>query len=147
MKKILFISSPGGHWVQLLKIAEGTASSDHEVAISSTYKEFYSGFKYYNINDFNRNNLIYGIIKILPKLYFILKDFSPDLVVTTGAAPGLIASVFFRVFKVKVIWVDSLANSEEISMSGKIASITCNTVLTQWKNLETKNIKYKGRVL
>ncbi|MGI2170511.1 hypothetical protein ACROAE_09985 [Shewanella sp. MF05960] len=147
MKNILFISSPGGHWIQLLRIAGNLSCENCDIAISSTYEKFESKFKYFNINDFNRNNFIFGIINIIPKLIKIKSEFSPNLVITTGAAPGLIALIFFKMFNVKVLWIDSLANSEKVSMSARVAQLFSITVLTQWDLLETNKIKYKGRVL
>ena len=47
--------------------------------------------------------------------------FRPNLVISTGAAPGVIGVVLGRLFLAKTIWVDSIANAEELSLGGKIS--------------------------
>jgi hypothetical protein len=50
-------------------------------------------------------------------------------------------------FGKKTIWIDSLANFDRISVSGRIASLFSNLILTQWEHLEGYNkAKYWGKV-
>jgi hypothetical protein len=59
----------------------------------------------------------------------------PDIVVTTGAAPGFAAVVFARLLGARTVWIDSVANSEELSNSGKKARRFARVWLTQWPHL------------
>jgi UDP-N-acetylglucosamine:LPS N-acetylglucosamine transferase len=59
----------------------------------------------------------------------------PDVVVSTGAAPGYFAVRFGRLFGASTIWVDSVANVEELSMSGQMAGRCAHVWLTQWPHL------------
>jgi UDP-N-acetylglucosamine:LPS N-acetylglucosamine transferase len=69
------------------------------------------------------------------------------VIVTTGAAPGLFGIFIGKVLGVKTIWIDSIANVEKLSLSGKIASRMADRVYTQWEHLATPKIIYAGNIL
>jgi hypothetical protein len=45
------------------------------------------------------------------------------------------------------VWVDSVANAEELSLSGKMASEKADLCLTQWPHLASGAVAYEGSVL
>lgn len=147
-KKLLFVASPGGHLVQLGLIAE--CFDDVERVIVSTYKEkpaFLSGDDYRRVDDFSRDNP-HIAFKVFMQCFRILRREHPDLVVTTGAAPGLIMVIVGRLLRVRCVWVDSIANSKKLSLSGRIASKLGVSVISQWKAVaENSNLIYRGRVI
>ena len=57
------------------------------------------------------------------------------MVVSTGAAPGLIALPIAKLFGARTVWIDSLANCERLSLSGRIARHFSDLWLTQWPHL------------
>jgi hypothetical protein len=59
----------------------------------------------------------------------------PDVVLSTGAAPGFFALLFGRLLGARTIWLDSIANIEELSMSGRMARRHADLWLTQWPHL------------
>lgn len=75
--------------------------------------------------------------------------FRPDTVVTTGAAPGLIAIFLGKLLGATTIWIDSMANCDEMSLSGRLAERYCDLWLTQWPHLlrNDSKLKYFGAVL
>ena len=99
------------------------------------------------IADGNRDqkfNLLRSAISIL----FLLLVERPSVVISTGAAPGYFAIRFGRFLRMKTIWVDSVANAEELSMSGQKAGGCADLWLTQWSHLANEGgPKYFGSVL
>lgn len=77
----------------------------------------------------------------------------PTHVVTTGAAPGWFMIFFSRLLGAKTLWIDSLANSEVLSLSGSQACRWSTEVWTQWPELtvpakgRSTEVKFKGSVL
>jgi len=71
----------------------------------------------------------------------------PSVVVSTGAAPGYLAIRCARLMGARTLWIDSVANIEELSMSGRLASTTADLCLTQWPHLADERIRYLGAVL
>jgi UDP-N-acetylglucosamine:LPS N-acetylglucosamine transferase len=145
--KILALSSPGGHWVQLCRILPALA--DCEVIYACTYNkpaELSPEDSYHIIEDISRDTII-RVPGVVAGILKIIKQERPDYVVTTGALPGLITIFLARLLGIKSIWLDSIANSEKISFSGRVAAFLANDCFTQWEGLATNRVKYIGRVI
>ena len=82
-------------------------------------------------------------------IWTILRRFRPDVVITTGAAPGLVALALARLMGARTIWLESIANAEKLSMSGQLAGRIANLRLTQWAHLAQRHdrLQYFGQVL
>ena len=52
-----------------------------------------------------------------------------------GAAPGFFAISLARLVGARSVWVDSIANAEELSLSGQKATRVATLTLTQWPSL------------
>jgi UDP-N-acetylglucosamine:LPS N-acetylglucosamine transferase len=145
--KVLALSSPGGHWVQLCRLIPAFKAVD--VVYACTYRkasELSEKDNYYVIGDISRDS-IQRIFSVISGIVRILRKEKPTVIITTGALPGLITLVLGRLFGIKTIWLDSIANSEQVSMSGKIAAYLAHNCFTQWENLANNRIKYIGRVI
>ena len=147
--KILAISSGGGHWVELRRIMP--AFSDLDVSYASVHKDGsndVSGGKYYTFTNFTRFN-IFSSIACASDVAKIILEVKPNIVLSTGAAPALLAFIFSKIiFRSKTIWIDSIANSEQMSTSGKFARFISDEWLTQWPHLASgKGPHHWGSVL
>jgi UDP-N-acetylglucosamine:LPS N-acetylglucosamine transferase len=79
----------------------------------------------------------------------LLISFRPRLIVTTGAAPGLLAIVAGRLMGCRSVWIESVANAETLSLSGRLTARWADVRLTQWPHLasERRGVRYIGSVL
>jgi len=69
-------------------------------------------------------------------------------VITTSAAPGLFGLLFGRLFGAMTMWIASIANPEQISLSSRLAGYVAHRVLPQWQHLAyEKRPQYQGNVL
>lgn len=99
------------------------------------------------VRDCNRNDPL-GIAICTAQLASCLLRQRPDVVITTGALPGLIALSLGRLLRARTIWVDSMANCDEMSMSGRHARRVADLWLSQWEHVaEASGAQYRGRVL
>ncbi|WP_083928431.1 hypothetical protein [Marinobacterium rhizophilum] len=149
-KHVLVICSGGGHWVQMKRILpafEGHLVSVATVDLSCADN---AGFDFYSKNkipDFNRKNLLPTLL-FVPKSLWLVRKLKPTHVVSTGAAPGIITLVIARLMGCKTLWVDSIANTKKLSLSGRLACVTANKVFTQWEHLNGKHgATYVGKVI
>lgn len=145
--KIMAVSSIGGHWIQLLRIIKPLEET-MEVVYMSTHSDcrtMVEGHSFYSIQDFSRWDA-YKIIPVCWKTLRIIAKESPNVIITTGAAPGLIALLSAKLLGKKTIWIDSVANVEKLSLSGKIASKFASRIYTQWKHLANEQVHYAGNV-
>lgn len=145
--KILAIASAGGHWIQLLRLHP--AFDGNEVVYISTKNSFadmVKGCDYFTVPDASRWNKIKLIYSAFIIFKLVLRQ-KPKIIITTGAAPGLMAVLSGWILGIKTVWVDSIANVEEVSLSGRIALRFVTKIYTQWPELETTEIIFKGNVL
>ena len=69
------------------------------------------------------------------KLVAIFLQERPDVVVTTGSAPGYFAIRLAKMAGLRTVWIDSIANVETLSSSGQRAGSYADLWLTQWPHL------------
>ncbi len=101
----------------------------------------------YLVTDCNRDKPMANV-RCATDILRIIRRERPNLIISTGAAPGIIALVIGKLFGAKTIWLDSVANSERLSLSGKFAGRIADVWLTQWSHLAAdKGPKYFGSVL
>ena len=90
--------------------------------------------RFHAVPDANRWNKIALLWSALRILLVVLRT-RPTHIVTTGAAPGWFAIVFARCLGARALWIDSVANAEELSLSGMKARRWASEVWTQWSEL------------
>ncbi len=147
-KKILAVASGGGHWVQLLRLRPAFAGMSLEFISTNQGYASQVEQRLYVVTDANMWEKV-KLIKMFLQVAWILLKVRPDFVITTGAAPGYAAIMFGKLFGAKTIWIDSIANSEKLSSSGKKAKLWADVWLTQWPHLvdEVNGLKTWGSVL
>lgn len=147
-KKILAISSGGGHFIELLRLRP--AFGGHFVVfvtVDEAYRKHVGSAPLHVVRDTTRwDGWRVGITA--SQVFALLLRERPDVVVSTGALPGFFGVVFGRMLGAQTIWVDSLANVEELSMSGQKVGPFADLWLTQWQELATPGgPRFAGSVL
>lgn len=136
-RKILAISSRGGHWIQLLRLRPAFEGADVVfVTTEVEYQSMVNGAPFRVITEATRNEK-FRMLKMLLQILWIFLRERPTAVVTTGAAPGYFAVRIGKLLGSKTLWIDSIANAEELSLSGRLASKHADVTLTQWSHLAT----------
>lgn len=134
-RRVLAVASAGGHWVQLLRMRPAWA--DCEVTYVTTnpgYRAQVDPAPYYVVRDANRWDKV-GLLQQAAKLAWIVLWVRPHVVISTGAAPGYFALRFGKWIGARTIWVDSIANVDELSLSGQRIGPHADLWLTQWAHL------------
>ena len=133
--KVLAIASGGGHWVQLLRLRPAFEGTDVIFAtVREGYRQDVAGAEFRLIPDSNRWNK-FKLLKSAAAIFWLVFRERPDVVITTGAAPGYFGVRFGKWLGARVVWVDSVANAEELSLSGEKAGTFVDLWLTQWAHL------------
>lgn len=138
--RIMAVASAGGHWVQLMRLRP--AWEGLEVIYVTTdpglrqtlLEEGKPAPDFRVITEGNRWHKR-KLIRQLAELTLIMARVRPDAVITTGAAPGYFALRLGRLFGARTVWIDSMANAEELSLSGQQARRHADLWLTQWEHL------------
>lgn len=146
--RILAVASGGGHWVQLLRLKPAFTEVEVVfVSVMASYQRQVPDHKFYRVNDATRWDKV-GLIRTALQILRIIWKERPDVVVSTGAAPGYLAVRLGKLLGARTIWLDSIANVEHISMSGSLVKPYADLWLTQWSHLEQpEGPLFRGSVL
>lgn len=75
------------------------------------------------------------LVRQMLAILAIMVRVRPDVVISTGAAPGFFALRIGKLLGARTIWVDSIANVDELSLSGRRVGPHADLWLTQWEHL------------
>jgi UDP-N-acetylglucosamine:LPS N-acetylglucosamine transferase len=146
--KVLAAASGGGHWIELMRIIPAFAG--HTVAyvtVRRDYRADVGDAPFYTVNDATGWHLR-GLMELAVRMFIVILRVRPDVVVSTGAAPGYFAVRFGRLLGARTIWVDSLANVEQLSRAGQMAGRYAHLWLTQWPVLAREDgPRFAGQVI
>ncbi|MCA8965228.1 MAG: UDP-N-acetylglucosamine--LPS N-acetylglucosamine transferase [Planctomycetes bacterium] len=146
--RVLALSSGGGHWIELLRLRPAFAGAElHFASVNEDYRADVADARFHRIPDATRWNKL-ALLRLLWRLLWLLLRVRPDVIVTTGAAPGYLAIRLGRLLRARTIWLDSIANVDELSLSGRMAGKHADLWLTQWEHLATpEGPQFQGAVL
>ena len=146
--KLLAISSGGGHWVQLLRLRPAFEGCNVVYAtVQQGYRVDVGNERFHVIPDANRWDK-WALLRSAFAVFRVVISERPDIVISTGAAPGLFGVAIGNLLGARTIWVDSIANGEELSLSGQRARRFADLWLTQWPHLAARDGPfYRGSVL
>ena len=138
-------SSDGGHWVQMRRILPAFAGLElvyvgTEPALDADLVESgrdpgRGGARYHRVRNVSRANA-HALPLLFWQLARAIRRERPDVVVTTGAGPGLVALGLAKLLaRSRTVWIDSVANTERMSLSGRLARPVADAWLVQWAHL------------
>lgn len=139
-KKVLFVSSIGGHLTQLLELKEifadynyllVTEKSDVTTYLQEKYNVVF--FKYCNKRKFLRYFFI-NVINAFHSVFLFFK-FRPNVIVTTGANTCVPLCYLGFIFRKKVIYIESFAKQHGKTLSGKLVYPIATHFIVQWESL------------
>ena len=155
--RIVAVASAGGHWVQLMRLRQAWQglditylTTDPGLAEQLRAEAAAAGAPAPQVRIVEEGNRWQKrkLVKQLSQIFLLMLWLRPDVVVTTGAAPGYFALRFGRMLGARTIWIDSIANAEELSLSGQKVARHADLWLTQWPHLaRPEGPHYLGAVL
>lgn len=146
-------ASAGGHMNQLLKLLEASESWPEKPYLYVTTLEALAAKiaekgQVYVIGECNRRQPV-NAIRVLARCFKIAVRERPDVIVTTGSLPLAMLCFWAALFGARIVWIDSIANVERLSMSGAFVRTFADLFLTQWPELARryKNVEYAGAIV
>lgn len=145
--RIMAVASTGGHWVQLRRMMPAFEGAEVRYVTTNAAHASEVNGPLHTVSDANNQTRIL-LVWMLLKMLWLVVTIRPHVVFSTGAAPGAAALVLGKLVGARTIWVDSIANAERLSMSGRWVQYWADLWLTQWPELAAPNGPvYAGRVL
>lgn len=147
-RKVLAVASGGGHWEQLMLLRDTLDNYDVRFATTDPLIARQRGIcDVETLPDCNQNTPVKALLCAVAAVRIVLKH-RPDIILSTGAAPGYFCLLAGRLVGARTLWIDSVANGEQLSMCGKLSRRTAHECLTQWEHLaDDEAVKYRGAVL
>ena len=141
MKKVLFISSTGGHLNELLQLRRVMKKYDSYLITEKTKStidlkdEFGDKVRFlkYGTKSHLSYIYIYPYDCIKSFIYFI--RIRPNVIVTTGAHTCVFMCYLAKLFRRKVIYIETFANIHSKSMTGKLIYPIADKFIVQWESM------------
>lgn len=141
MKRVMFISSVGGHLTQMLQLKK--IFNDYNYVLVTEKTDVTKDMK----NKYKTEYLVYGSRQYLFKYIFqfgfnILKSiylfakYRPKVVVTTGVHTAVPMCYLARLFGRKVIFIESFAKRTSPTLSGRMVYPIATTFVVQWESMK-----------
>lgn len=148
--KICLAGSAGGHLSQLLKLADSWRRYD-TFCVTTTgivTKKLEEFGNVYIVGECNWQHPL-RVIRVFCRCLKVVFKERPDVVISTGAAPGCIICFLAKVMGAKILWVDSITNVERLSLSGRMVRYIADLFIVQWRELsdQYENVEYCGSVV
>lgn len=141
MKRVLFISSTGGHLNELLQLRKTMVKYDSYLITEKTKsteglkKEFGNKLKFVKYGTKSHLSYIYIFpYDCLKSLIYFIK-IRPHVIVTTGAHTCVFMCYLAKLFRRKVIYIETFANIYSKSMTGKLIYPIADMFVVQWESM------------
>ncbi|MGY4688893.1 PssD/Cps14F family polysaccharide biosynthesis glycosyltransferase [Salibacterium sp. K-3] len=137
-KKVLFISSVGGHLTQLMQLQPLFQEYDYYLVTEKTVvtegmrKDHPMSFLVYGARNYPIRYLFKFSFNCLKSLGIFLKE-RPDVVVTTGVHTAVPMCYIAKLFRRKVVFLESFAKTSSPTLSGRLVYPIADLFIVQWE--------------
>ncbi|HTH27150.1 MAG TPA: UDP-N-acetylglucosamine--LPS N-acetylglucosamine transferase [Sphingobium sp.] len=146
--RLLALASGGGHWIELMRLRPAFADFETVyVSMFDNYAEQLEGARLHVIPDASRFSLVAFVPIFWRAIGIVLRE-RPKAMITTGSAPMLAFLLLGRLMGCRTLWIDSIANAEHLTSSGRIARKFASKVICQWPDVaEREGVECWGAIL
>lgn len=140
-KKVLFISSLGGHLTQLLQLKPLFDEYDYHIVTEQSVitrdlsKQYSMSFLMYGARNYLFRYIFKFTYNCFKSLFYFLRE-RPDVIVTTGAHTAVPMCYIAKLFGKKVIFIESFAKTSTPTMSGKMIYPIADLFIVQWQGMK-----------
>lgn len=142
MKKVMFISSTGGHLSELLQLSPLFTKYDSYLVTEKTkstvyLKEKYPGKTYFLVYG-TKSHLLPYLFKFMYNIFrslFLMIKINPDVIVTTGTHTAVPMCYIAKLFRKKVVFIETFANSKSKTKAGSMVYPIADVFIVQWESM------------
>ncbi len=142
MKKVMFISSTGGHLTELMQLKRIFSNYDYHIVTEKTKINLAMKKEYGNRISFltygtKHNMITYAFIFPINCIHSLIKfiKYRPNVIVTTGAHTAVPMCYIAKLFRRKVIFIETFANIHTKTVSGRLVYPIADVFIVQWKSM------------
>lgn len=140
MKKVMFISSVGGHLTQMLELKDifndynyilVTEKTDVTKDMNNKYKMEYLK---YGSRKYLFRYIFIAIFNII-KSFFLFLKYRPNVIITTGTHTAVPMCYLGWLFGKKIIYIESFAKRTSPTLTGRIVYPIATVFVVQWETM------------
>lgn len=143
MKKVLFISSTGGHLFELMQLSPLFEKYDYHIITEKSKTNEYLKEKYKNRVSYlpygTRSKLFTYVFKYfylcLKTIYLYIK-IRPKYIITTGTHTAGPMCYLGKIFGSKIIYIETIANINSKTATGKLIYPIADLFIVQWEEMK-----------
>lgn len=141
MKKVLFISSVGGHLTQLLELQKLFDSYNYVIVTEKTdvTVDMKKKFKKVKFLKYGSREYLFSYFFIFGfnvfKSFLLFLKYRPQVIVTTGTHTAVPMCYIAKFFRRKIIYIESYAKRLSPTLAGKIIYPIADEFIIQWETL------------
>lgn len=136
--RVLAVASGGGHWDELMLLRPTLDRYDTRYATTDPLLARQHGIAdAAQLPDCNRHQPLTSVSCLVRAVRLVLAQ-RPEVVISTGAAPGFMCLLAARLVGARTLWIDSVANGEEMSMCGKLSRRLAHQCWVQWEDVAAR---------
>ncbi|MBE6139440.1 MAG: polysaccharide biosynthesis protein [Firmicutes bacterium] len=140
MKKVMFISSVGGHLTQLLELSSIFKNYDYVLVTEKTsvtknmIEKYNMGYLLYGSRQYLFKYIFIFLSNVFKSIYLFIK-YRPDVIVTTGAHTSVPMCYIGKLFGKKIIFIESFAKRTSPTLSGRLVYPISTIFIVQWESM------------
>ncbi len=136
--KICFAASSGGHFEQILMLRPLMDKYESFIVTEKTkYKPSVKGKRLYYMHQINRKEWSFPfwvVVNTVKSLFIYIKE-RPDVVITTGVLAMIPLCLTAKLFKKKLIYIESFAKVSSPTETGKYLYNYADQFYVQWESM------------
>ena len=139
MKKICFVTSGGGHLMEIMRLVPAVEGHDLYIVTEKNRasKITVAGFRHYYVLQQERGklNFIFRFAyNIIASLVYLRKE-RPDVIISTGAGAAYPTCRWGKMLGKKIVFIESLARTRRKSKTGEMIYPIADYFLVQWEEM------------
>jgi UDP-N-acetylglucosamine:LPS N-acetylglucosamine transferase len=116
-------------------VGDWPAAPSMQVAtVGDVSRSLATGMRHYVIGECNRHTPLEAGRTFWRSLRIAMRE-RPDAVVTTGSLPLALFCLACRLFGARIVWIDSISQITDLSLSGRLVKPISSLFLVQWPEL------------
>jgi beta-1,4-N-acetylglucosaminyltransferase len=146
----MLVCSPGGHLLELLSLEPAYRDLEATwVTLTGADVEHLLAGRDVLVAHGPTNRSLVKLLRNLPIAWSAVRRRDPDVILSTGAALAVPFFLVGRLLGRRLVYVESLARSNSLSLSGRLVYPLADRFFVQWPQLagRYRKARYEGSVL
>ncbi len=141
MKKVMFISSTGGHLDELMQLKPIFKNYDYSIVTEKTKSNINLKNKFPKVSFLvfgTKDHLFSYIFKFIYNCFksiFLFIKYRPNIIVTTGTHTAVPMCYIGKLFRRKIIFIETFANRNTKTLAGKLVYPIADKFIVQWESM------------